>query len=125
MKLDRTVLRETTYIFGGTFILSILMQMVFVLAGAWNITVLLGNLLGLIAAVGNFLLMGITVQIAVTKDEKESKKLVKLSQMGRLFLMLIIALIGYLVPIFSLLAVVIPYLFPRIAIMFRPMFNKK
>lgn len=125
MKLDRTVLRETTFIFGGTFILSVIMQVVFILTGAWDITVLLGNILGLVAAVGNFLLMGITVQIAVTKDEKESKKLVKVSQMGRLFLMLIVALIGYLVPIFNLLAVVVPYLFPRIAIMFRPMFNKK
>lgn len=125
MKLDRTVLRETTYIFCSTFILSILMQAVFIIAGAWDITVLLGNLLGLIAAVGNFLLMGITVQMAVTKDEKESKKLVKVSQMGRLFLMLIIALIGYILPIFNLLSLVITYLFPRIAIMFRPMFNKK
>lgn len=125
MKLDKTVLRETIYIFGFACILSLLMEAVFIIAGAWDITVLLGNLLGLIAAVGNFLLMGITVQVSLTKDEKKAKSLVKVSQMGRLFMLLAIALIGHLVPIFNLLAVVITYLFPRIAILFRPLFNKK
>ena len=53
------------------------------------------------------------------------KNLIKLSQMGRLFMMFAFALIGYLVPVFSAVAVVIPFLFPRIAIMFRPLFNKR
>ena len=85
---------------------------------------LLGNLLGFSATVGNFFLMGLTVQNAVVKEEDEAKKLIKASQQLRLFGMLAVALIGYLVPVFNLYAVVIPYLFPRIAIALRPVIKK-
>lgn len=85
----------------------------------------MGNLLGIVAAVGNFFLMGLTVQSAVTKEEKEAKKLIKLSQSGRLFLLFVIALVGYLVPIFNIIAVVIPFIFPRIAVALRPVFIKE
>ncbi len=69
--------------------------------------------------------MGLTVQSALGKEEKEAKDLVKLSQSGRLFLLFGIAAIGCLVPVFNAVATVIPYLFPRIAVMLRPLFNKK
>ena len=124
-KIDSTVLGETAFIAGFTFVLSLLMQSGFLILGKWDYTVLLGNILGFLAAVGNFLLLGITVQNAVLKEEKDAKYLMKLSQTARLFLMFIIALIGYLVPIFNIIAVIIPYLFPRIAIAVRPAFNKK
>lgn len=124
-KIDLTVLKETSYIAIFTFILSLLMQSVFLVLGKWNYTVALGNLLGFTAAVGNFFLLGITVQNAVLKDEKDAKYLMKLSQTLRLLLMFVIAVIGYLVPIFNTIAVVLPYLFPRIAIAARPAFNKK
>ena len=124
-KIDPTVVKETAYITVFTIIFSILMQSVFLILQKWDYTVLLGNLLGIVAVVLNFLLMGITVQTAVTKEEKDAKNLMKLSQTGRLFMMFAFALIGYLVPVFNAIAVVIPFLFPRIAIMFRPLFDKK
>ena len=124
-KIDRTVLNETVYIATVTLILSVLMQAVFLILNKWNITVLLGNLLGGVATVANFLLMGITVQNAVVMEEKEARKLVKVSQSGRLFMMFLVALIGHLVPVFNLLAVIIPFIFPRIAVMLRPLFDKK
>lgn len=124
-KIDPIVLKETTYIFAFTVIFSMLMQAVFLIVKAWDYTVLLGNLLGIVAATLNFLLMGITVQNAVTKDEKNAKNLMKLSQTGRLFMMFGFALVGYLVPVFNAIAVVVPFLFPRIAIMLRPFFTKK
>ena len=124
-KIDPTVLKETAYITVFTIIFSMLMQAVFLILQKWDYTVLLGNLLGMIAVVLNFLLMGITVQNAVLKEEKDAKNLMKLSQTGRLFMMFAFALIGYLVPVFNAIAVVIPFLFPRIAIMFRPFFMKK
>jgi hypothetical protein len=49
----------------------------------------------------------------------------KLSQALRTLLMFIIAVIGYSVPVFNLLAVVIPYVFPRIAIALRTFSIKK
>lgn len=124
-KIDPTVLREFGYISAFTVIFSVLMQSVFLIIGKWDYTVLLGNLLGAAAAVGNFLLLGITVQTALDKEEKDAKNLMKISQTGRMFMLFAVAMIGYLVPIFNVIAVVIPYLFPRIAIALRPLFMKK
>ena len=124
-KLDRTVAAETVYISAFTLIFSALMESVFLVLGRWDITVLLGNILGAAASVANFLLMGITVQCALDKEEKDAKTLMKFSQSGRLLMLFAVALIGHLVPVFNLVAVVVPFVFPRIAVMLRPMFNKK
>ncbi len=124
MKLDPTVKKETGYIFAVSAVLSVLQQAVFLVIGRWDITVLLGNLLGLIAAVGNFLLLGITVQKALTKSADDAKTFMRLSQTLRTVLLFAIALIGYLVPIFHVVALVIPYLFPRLAIAALPLVRK-
>lgn len=124
-KIDPVVVKETIYIALFSFILSILFQAIFLIIGKWNYTVLLGNVLGYVAAVGNFLILGLSVQKAVELDEKDAKARLKVSQSFRMLFLFIIAIIGYAVPVFSTLAVVIPYLFPRIAIALRPVFNKK
>ncbi len=120
-KIDATVLRETRYIAVITLILSALMEAVFFILGKWDISVLLGNIWGALGAICNFLLMGITVQNALTKEEKDAKTLVKFSQTARMFFLLAFALVGYFVPLFHLIAVVIPFLFPRIAVSLRPL----
>ena len=125
-KIDKTILKETAYISAVSLILSVLMQAVFLIFSFWDYTVILGNLLGLTASVGNFFLMGLTVQKALTKEEeKEARNLIKLSQSGRLMLLFGVAAIGCLIPVFHSIATVIPYLFPRIAVMLRPLFSKK
>lgn len=124
-KIDPTVLKETGYIATMVFIFSLLLQSVFLIIGKWDYTVLTGNLLGFVAAVGNFFLMGLSVQSSLNKDEKDAKSLMKLSQSLRLLLIFIIVLVGYLVPVFSTIAVIIPLLFPRIAVALRPVFMKK
>lgn len=124
-KIDATVLKETGFIAAFTIILSLLMQSVFLIIGKWDYTVLLGNLLGYLAAVGNFFLLGLTVQSAVEKETKEAKNLMKLSSTLRLLMMFVIAIIGYVVPVFNIIAMIIPYLFPRIALAVRPAFLKK
>ena len=123
--LDPTVKRETVYIFAVSLLCSMLMQAVFLLLGKWDYTVLLGNLLGLIASVGNFLLLGITVQNALGKDEKEARDRMKLSQMLRTLMLFVVALIGYLISVFNILSLVIAYLFPRIAVAVRPLLKKE
>lgn len=124
-KIDRTVLKETAYVAAFTLIFSAIMQSIFLIIGKWDYTVILGNLLGAIAAVGNFLLMGITVQNALGKDEKDAKNLMKFSQSMRLLMLFVFALIGYLVPVFNTVAAVVPFLFPRIAVTLRGIFIKK
>lgn len=124
-KVDSTIIKETVYILAFTLIFSVLMQAVFLIIGKWNYTILLGNLLGGFAAVGNFFLMGLSVQSALGKDEKDAKSTMKVSQMLRTLLLFIVAVVGHVAPCFNLLAVVIPYIFPRIAIALRPLFEKK
>lgn len=124
-KIDKTVLRETAYIAMFVFILSVLMQSVFLIIHRWDYTILLGNLLGYVAAVLNFFLMGLTVQKAVSLSQEDAKTRVKFSQMLRLFMLAAFALVAGILDCFSLIAFVIPLLFPRIAVTFRPMFDKK
>lgn len=123
-KVDPTVLKETGYILKITVLLSVLMQSVFLVVGYWDYTVLLGNVLGIFAAVGNFFLMGLTVQAALGKEEKDAKNLVKVSQLLRMLFLFVVALIGYLVPLFHTVAMIVPYVFPRIAIALRPLLVK-
>ena len=78
--IDPTVRKESLYIASVTGILSLLLQAGFLVAMRWDYTVLLGNLLGGVTAAGNFLLMGITVQKAVTKEQKPAADLMKFSQ---------------------------------------------
>ena len=123
-RIDKTVKKETLYIAAFVVIFSVLMQSVFLIIGKWDFEVLFGNVLGAAAAVGNFFLMGLTVQASLEKEEKEAKNIIKLSQSARLFLLFGVALAGYLIPVFNIIAVVIPFLFPRIAVMLRPLADK-
>ena len=119
-KVDNTVKKETLYIASAVIILSMLMEAVFLIAGQWTLEVLWGNLLGGGAAILNFFLMGLTVQKAVDKDEKDAATMMKFSQTYRFLLMAAVAAVGALVPIFNVFAVIIPLFFPRIAIALRP-----
>lgn len=119
MKIDATVKKETLYIASFSAVLSLLMQAVFLIISNWHFSVLLGNVWGYAAAVANFFLLGLTVQKAVTKDEEEARKLIKLSHTLRNMLILIVAVIGIVVPFFNTWAAIIPLFFPRISIFFR------
>ena len=123
-KVDKTVLKETKYIAAFVVIFSALLQAVFLIIQKWDYTVLLGNLLGASTAVGNFFLMGLTVQKAVTKDEMEAKKVIKTSQTLRNFGLFVIGMIGVLAPVFNTITVLVPYFFPRIAILLKPFVDK-
>ena len=125
IKIDKTVQKETGYIALWTLVFSILMQAVFLVMRYWDYTVLLGNLLGYAAAVGNFFLMGLSLQKSLSKDPKDAKSYMQVSHSLRLILLLVIAVVGYTVPFFHLGAVVIPYLFPRVAVALRSCLGKK
>ena len=125
IKLEPAVRQETRYIALWVGVFSLLLQGVFLVMGRWDYTVLLGNLLSGAAAIGNFLLMGLTVQKAVQKEGKEARSLIKASQSLRLVGLVAVAAIGLALPIFQIWAVLIPLLFPRLAIALRPLFLKK
>ncbi len=123
-KIDKTIINETVYIANISIVLSLLLQSVFLIIGKWDYTVLLGNIYGLFVCIGNFFLMGLTVQSSLEKDVDDAKKQIKASQSLRLLMLFVLALIGYLIPIFNIISVIIPYLFPRFAISLRPIFKK-
>lgn len=119
-KIDRTVLRETLFVAAGTVILSIVLNAVYVLIGKWDLRVLFGNILGAAVAVLNFLLMALTVQHALGKDEKAIKTRVQFSLLFRLLFMFVVALVAYLLPkYFDIIPLLISFFFPRLVIMCR------
>ena len=123
-RIDATVKRETLYIAFWVGLLSLILQAVFLVIGKWDISVLLGNLLGGLLAVLNFFLLGLTVQKAVKKEEKQAKNIMSISQTLRSVMQFSVAAVGVLLPIFNTWAVLIPLFFPRIAIMLRPLIFK-
>ena len=125
MKIDPVVKKETGYIAIMVLLMSALMEAVFLVIQHWDRTVLYGNLLGAVAAIGNFFLMGLTVQKAVNKTEKDASNALKASQGLRLVLLFAIAAVGVSLKCFHPIAVLLPLLFPRIAVALRPLFQKK
>ena len=117
-KIDSTVLRETTFIAVVSLLFSCLLQVVFLAIGQWDFTVLFGNLLGCGAAILNFFFMGYSIQISLEKSPKNANKTMRLSQSLRLLFLFLVALFGC----FNVVAVVIPFLFPRVAVMIRALF---
>ena len=124
-KIDATVKRETVFIASWVLIFSAVMEAVFLIIGAWNYSVLFGNLLGAFAAVLNFFLMGLTVQNALEKDENAAKDLVKTSQTLRMMMLIVFAAAACIFDCFDLIAALVPLLFPRIAVAIRPLFDKE
>lgn len=118
-KIDSAIKKETMYIALWVLILSAIMQAVFLIIGKWDYTVLLGNALSGVGSVLNFFLMALTVQGAVTKDEKDARSAMKASQMLRTLMMFVIIVVGVVAPCFSNWTVIIPVFFPRIAILIR------
>ena len=124
-KIDPTIIKETLYVLVCVVILSAVMQAVFLIIHKWDYTVLLGNLLTGFAVTLNFFLMGLGVQKSLGKEEKEAKKVIRLSQIYRYLLLIAVLVIGVVFSCFNNWTVFIPVIFPRIAIAIRPLFNKK
>lgn len=125
-KTDPTVRKETIYIAVWTVLLSLLIHSVFLILRKWDYTVLTGNIAGIILAVMNFFLLGRTVQNALSKEGDDAKNAMKVSQLLRYLMIIVgIAAVAVLKQYFNTVAAIVPLIFPRIAIAFRPLFNKK
>ena len=124
-KVDETVRKETGYIAACTVILSMLTQAVFLVLGRWDISVLLGNLFCGGVAVLNFFLLGLTVQSAMQKEEKEARETMRTSQRLRTVLLFVAAAGGVPGPCSHRVPGWWTLFSPRIAILARPLFIKK
>ena len=122
LKPGKALKKDTLYIAFFVFVLSVFTEAVFLVLNKWNLDVLWGNLLSGTFAVFNFFLMGIGVEKAVTKDEKEAKNIIKTSQTLRQFMLFAVAGVGAY--FFNWITAVLPLFFPRIAITIKPFLGK-
>lgn len=125
MKIDPTVKRETLFVSIVTLILSMLMQSVFLIIGQWDISVLLGNLLGAVIGILNFFFLGLSVQKAVSNDEKKAKEIMKGSHAIRFALIIVLLAISLIFQnVFNVIATIISLLFATVGVYMRAIFNK-
>ena len=124
--MDPAVKKETGYIALWVVLLSLIMEGVFLVIGKWDLSVLFGNLGGAAVAIGSFFLLAVTVSRAVAsgKPEQASQR-VKAS--AGLRLIGAGGICALLIGVFhtNVYATVIPLLFPRIGLFFRPAIDRK
>ena len=124
--MDPAVKKETGYITVWVLLLSLLMEAVFLLIRQWDLSVLFGDLGGAVLAVGNFFLLAYTVSRAVDKGKPEEAA-TRVKATATLRLLGVGALCALLIGVFktNVFATLIPLLFPRVGIAFRPMLDRK
>lgn len=146
MNVQPAVWKETGRIALGTAILSAVMVAVFALIGQLDSTVIWGTLLGGITAVGNFFLLGLSVQRAAarmngvtlppedgadtgdseeaadgekpenTPEIQQAKRGMQLSYTGRMLLLVAVGILALSAPCFHPVPTAIALLFPRFII---------
>lgn len=125
MKIDPTVKKETLFVGMVTLVLSMLMQSVFLIIGKWDISVLLGNLLGGGIGVLNFFFLGLSVQKAVSSGEKKAREVMKASHAIRFALIIVLLAISLIFQnVFNVIATIISLLFATFGVYMRAVFNK-
>ncbi|MBR6954720.1 MAG: ATP synthase subunit I [Clostridia bacterium] len=122
--MNPTVRRELGWVTLWTLGLSALMNGIFLLLGKWEMRVLWGTALGCAAAIGNFLLMCLTVEKAVGQEPARAKATVASSQTLRLLMQGAVLVLAFTVKVFHPLAALLPLLFPQLAIRLRPLWKK-
>ncbi len=129
MDKKKIVLQETAVVALGEVICTGLMLVVFALLKQFDLSVLLGGLVGCTVTVGNFFFMAITASLAadraVEQDVEGGKKLMKVSQNYRFLAVGAILLLCGLSKAFHPLALVLPLLFQRPVLLVSEFFRKK
>ena len=82
----RESLREVIRILLGTLVLTCIMWVVFAAAGCFSYKVVLGGLIGTFAAVLNFALLALTLEISLGKGARKAQGMMGLSYTIRLLI---------------------------------------
>ena len=124
--MDPAVKKETGYIVVWVVLLSLVMEGVFLIIGQWDLSVLFGNLGGAVIVIGNFFLLALVVSKAVAQGQPD-KAAARVKASAGLRLIGMGALCALLIGVFktNVFATLIPLLFPRIGLFFRPMIDRK
>lgn len=120
MRMDKSVRETTGYVLVWVLVLSVIMEAVFLLIGKWETGVLAGNLIGAIAAVGNFFFMAVTiVKIVNSGNTEQLKQRMGASKSLRYLGMTVVCILGIAVLKTNVYATLLPLLFPRIGLQFK------
>lgn len=133
MELQPAVKKETGNIALGTGIGVLIMFVIFFvlhmvlpreLPFGWSVPfdyrVILGGIGGFLVAVGNFFWMAVTVQkVASTEDEKLARQKMGVSYRYRTLLQLLWVILAIVVPVFNLVAGIVPLFIPSLYIKLR------
>ncbi len=118
--------KEAAYVAVWVLALSPLLQAVFLVLGKWDFSVLLGNLAGAAAAIGNYVLLARMVTRAVESgDPKKAARMVSSSRTLRLLGLAGVCALCIGVLKTNVYATLIPLIFPRIGLAFRPLVDRK
>ena len=125
----KIVLKETAIIAIGELVCVAIMCGVYALLGRFALSVLLGGLVGLVLATGNFFFMAVAATLAADKAEAQDveggKKLMKSSYPIRMLVLAGLLILCAKSGVFDVLALVLPLLFVRPVITIAEFFRKK
>ncbi|MBE6925592.1 MAG: hypothetical protein E7461_02000 [Ruminococcaceae bacterium] len=124
----KIVIRETLYILVGVLVLTAVMFCVYALLGLFDLSVLLGGIVGIVLACGNFFFMAVTASMAADKAEEQDvaggTQIVRLSYPLRLLVLAGLLLVCGLSGFFDPIALVLPLAFVRPVLMLSAFFRK-
>ena len=125
----KIVWKETAIVAVGEVICTALMVGIFALLGYFDMSVLLGGLVGAAVAVANFLILAIVATLAADKAEQQDvaggQKLIKASYPVRLIVLAVVLFACAKSGVFNVIALVLPLVFVRPALTLAEFFRKK
>ena len=123
------VLKETLLVLAGVLICTALMCGVYALLGRFDLSVLLGGLVGALLSCGNFFFMAMIATLAADKAEQQDaeggKKLMKSSYPIRILVLAAVLILCAKSGYFNVLALALPLAFVRPVLMILEFFRKK
>lgn len=129
MDSRKIVYRETAVIAAGVAVCTAVMLVVYFLIGKFDVSVLLGGIVGALLSIGNFFFMALGTCLAADKAEAQDVKagqlLVRNSYMLRLVVLFVILFACAKSGLFNLFALVLPLVFIRPTLTIAEFFRKK
>ena len=125
----KLVLKETAVIAIGEAICVVLMCLIYALIGKFNASVLLGGMVGILLATGNFFFLAVIATLAADKAEAQDvaggQKLMRSSYPIRLLVLAGVLILCAKSGAFDVIALVVPLLFVRPILTVKEFFRKK
>jgi len=128
MDSKKIVWQETGIVAAGVLLCTALMVGIFALLGKFDISVLLGGIVGALLSVGNFFFMAVGTSLAADKAENQDvnagKLLVRNSYIIRLLVLAVLLFACAKSGVFNLFALVLPLIFVRPTLTIAEFFRK-